>query len=547
MMTANSALSPGTRIGGYEILSLKAQGGMGMVYRARNIGIGREMALKVLFPHLSGNPEFTRRFQREAQTAAKLRHPNIVEVYDANEAEGYHFIAMEYIAGDSLAQRLEKLRKSSEYIPIDEAVKMIQQIAAALDYAHGQGFIHRDIKPGNIMQASDNRYVLGDFGIVYDQTATRLTRTVNAMGTPEYMSPEQGQGLPVDGRSDLYSLGVVLYEVLTGRVPFVADTPVGVVFKHVQEKPTPIVALRTDIPEPIRKAVNKALAKKPQDRYQTGKEFAAALDVALADAKPKRKVWPILAGAGGLAAIILAGAVALAQKPSPTPSPTPPTALPTSGVAVAQASPVVIPTQQDGGKPVSIPTQTPSPAKDTPTPTATATSAPPTFTSTPLPTAIPSATPTKNATPATPAPTRPPAASYASPGLISPGANSVFGGADRPLFSWSAVGALAATDYYQFAIQHPKGTDVICTKKTSSLGRDYIPSISGGQILRWSVAVVRTSGAVQDGGACTGQIVASAAEARPFTWQISASGGGGGGGVQPSPGITPCTIYDPNC
>jgi serine/threonine-protein kinase len=550
-MTTNTALSPGTRIGGYEIISLKAQGGMGMVYRARNIGIGREVALKVLFPHLSGNAEFTTRFQREAQTAAKLRHPNIVEVYDASEADGYHFIVMEYIAGDSLAQRLEKLRKTAQHMPIEEVVKMTRQIAAALDYAHAQGFIHRDIKPGNIMQASDDRYVLGDFGIVYDQTATRLTRTVNAMGTPEYMSPEQGQGLPVDGRSDLYSLGVVLYEALAGRVPFVADTPVGVVFKHVQEKPTPIVALRTDIPEPIRKAVNKALAKKPQERYQTGKEFAAALDAALAETKPKRKVWPILAGAGGLAALILVGAVALAQKPSALPAT--PTALPLSTSEVAHASPVVIATSE-AVRPVNIPTQAPPTAAPAQVAAAPATSAPQTPTPTSLPTAAPSATPTKNATPTTPAtpaspvPTRPASASYASPKLISPAANGVFGGADHPLFSWGAVGPLAASDYYQFVIQHPKGADVICTKKTSALGRDYIPSISGGQVLRWSVAVVRASGAVQDGGACTGQIVASAAEARPFTWQISASGGGGGGGGgQPNPGVTPCTIYDPNC
>jgi tRNA A-37 threonylcarbamoyl transferase component Bud32 len=300
-------LAPGNVIGNYEIIKTIAQGGMGMVYLARHRFIQREVALKVLFPKLTSDKEFTLRFQREGQEMAQLRHPNIVEVYDASVADGVYYLAIEYLPGGTLQQQLTSLHNANLIMPVDQALQITRQVASALDYIHSKGLVHRDIKPSNILLAQDGRYVLADFGIVYDESATtKLTRNLTTMGTPEYMSPEQAQGLKIDGRSDIYSLGIVLYEMLAGKPPFTADTPWGTVYKHIKDPPPPITLSRIDLPGPAIDIVNKAIAKNPADRFQTGREFAAAIDKVLGQPV---KVMAAATGAGMSRGLLIGGVV----------------------------------------------------------------------------------------------------------------------------------------------------------------------------------------------------------------------------------------------
>ncbi|MCL4505424.1 MAG: protein kinase [Chloroflexi bacterium] len=268
-----------TRIGQYEILAKIAAGGMGIVYRAVHVALHREVALKVLQPELVNDISALARFQREAQSASKLRHPNIIEVYDLGVADGQHYIAMEYLPDGSLQQKLRENAIEGKVFSEEEVLRLIRPVADALNYAHEQGLIHRDIKPSNILLRANGTPVLADFGIVLATAATRLTRNLSTIGTPEYMSPEQGKGGALDGRSDLYSLGIVMYEMLAGLPPFQADTPVAVVYKHIKERLPDLP--RNDISQRTRRIIEKVTAKDPNDRYQTGAEMARAIDQAL--------------------------------------------------------------------------------------------------------------------------------------------------------------------------------------------------------------------------------------------------------------------------
>jgi len=271
-----------TRIGQYEILGKIASGGMGIVYRAIHTPLHREVALKVLLPDLADDVNALARFQREAQSASKLRHPNIIEVYDLGQADGQNYMAMEYLPEGSLQQKLrEMVLEDTAALTEEQVLRMTRPLADALGYAHEQGLVHRDIKPSNILLRGDGTPVLADFGIVLATTATRLTRNLSAIGTPDYMSPEQGKGGAVDGRSDLYSLGIVMYEMLEGEPPFKADTPVAVVYKHIKD-PLPEIR-RKDVSLRTRRIIEKVTAKEPNDRYQTGAELIKAIDLALDD------------------------------------------------------------------------------------------------------------------------------------------------------------------------------------------------------------------------------------------------------------------------
>ena len=269
------------QLGDYEIIRVIASGGMGTVYLAKNIKSGREVALKVLSSQMSEDPEFVARFQREAQATAALRHPHVVQVYDTGVVDGNRYIAMEYLSGGTLQKEVQQLIIKNEYMPIARAIQITRQIAGALDYAHKRGLIHRDIKPSNIMIAHDGRYVLTDFGIVMTQGGTKLTKAIETIGTPEYMAPEQIQGKTPDKRSDLYSLGIVLYEMLTGTAPFKAENTLAVLYKHVNEPPPTISRVRPELSSAIQSLVNKALAKDPDKRFQTAGEFIQALDRSL--------------------------------------------------------------------------------------------------------------------------------------------------------------------------------------------------------------------------------------------------------------------------
>jgi tRNA A-37 threonylcarbamoyl transferase component Bud32/tetratricopeptide (TPR) repeat protein len=268
-----------TKLGRYEVLSELGKGAMGVVYLARDPVIGRMVAIKTIKAASMGDDdsesrEFRERFVREAQTAGILSHPNIVTIHDIGEdpETRISFIAMEYIEGKTLKGFL--LEKTQ--FTWDQIANMVAQVAEAMDYAHRKGIIHRDIKPANIIVTADEKVKITDFGIA-KIASSNLTSTGQFLGTPNYMSPEQVSGSPVDGRSDIFSLGVVLYELLTRRKPFIGDNLTAISYKIVHEDFTPPADLSTDIPAEFNAIVARAMAKDPWNRYQRGKDLALAL------------------------------------------------------------------------------------------------------------------------------------------------------------------------------------------------------------------------------------------------------------------------------
>jgi len=260
--------------GRYEVQSRIARGGMADVFLARDTLLDRPVALKVLFPEFATDPSFVERFRREAQSAANLNHPNIVSVLDYGEASGTYFIVMEYVEGRSLAQII---RDEGGLSP-DRAADITIDIASALGFAHRNGVIHRDVKPGNVLINTNGQVKVTDFGIARAvSTQENLTQTGTVMGTATYFSPEQARGEAVDPRSDVYALGVVLYESLAGRPPFSGDNPVAVAYKHVQEPPPPPRQLNPAIPEPLEAITLRAMAKNPANRYASADDLAADL------------------------------------------------------------------------------------------------------------------------------------------------------------------------------------------------------------------------------------------------------------------------------
>lgn len=258
----------------YEILEEIGRGGMAVVYKAVQKNLNRTVALKVVHQNLVHDQGFLKRFHREAQLGASLSHNNIVHIYDEGEASGVHFMAMEYLEGTDL----HKLIHSKGKLSVDETIKIIAPITEALDYAHSEGLIHRDIKSSNIILSKGNRPVITDFGIAHAVSGTKLTKTGTVIGTPEYMSPEQAEGEKIDGRSDLYSLGVVMYECLTGKVPFKGDNPVTTIYKILHEQPQKAKTINTAIPKWLESVIEKTLSKNPKDRFQSGADIKKALN-----------------------------------------------------------------------------------------------------------------------------------------------------------------------------------------------------------------------------------------------------------------------------
>lgn len=256
-------------IGPYEIICELGQGGMAKVFRALQPSVNRVIALKVLPSQLETDPTSVARFRQEAETAANLAHENIVKVWDASINQPPYHIAMEFLEGGTLSDRIE-----SGPLPVGEAVKIMIAVCSALEHAHQRGVVHRDIKPANIMFDGKNRPVVTDFGIARAASQTRLTATGASFGTPDYMSPEQARGAAVDHHTDIYSLGVVLYEMLTGRPPFISDSPL-VTMRQIIDDPVPPPSLLNPlIPKSLESVVLKALAKAPEARYQSGAAFA---------------------------------------------------------------------------------------------------------------------------------------------------------------------------------------------------------------------------------------------------------------------------------
>jgi len=259
----------------YAIGGSIARGGMADVFLAHDQQLDRPVAIKVLFPEFARDPNFVERFRREAQNAAMLNHANIVSVYDYGQERGTYFIVMEYVEGQSLRDIL----RSQGRMPAMQAARIASEIAAALDFAHRHGVVHRDIKPGNVLLTPQGQVKVADFGIAANPTdaTSGLTATGAVIGTATYFSPEQAQGYQVDGRTDVYALGVVLYEMITGRPPFAAESPVAVAMKHVREEPVPPSRLVADVPPDLERIILTALAKDTRVRYQSAADLRADL------------------------------------------------------------------------------------------------------------------------------------------------------------------------------------------------------------------------------------------------------------------------------
>jgi beta-lactam-binding protein with PASTA domain/predicted Ser/Thr protein kinase len=262
----------------YEVEQLLGQGGMARVFRGTDRVLNRSVAVKVLSPQFASDDQFVARFRREAQAAAALNHPNIVSVYDTGDQGDVHYIVMEYMEGRTLR---DVIRQEGPILP-ERASEIGQAVARALSSAHEAGLVHRDIKPGNIMLTRDGEVKVMDFGIARTSTGDTLTQTAAVLGTASYLSPEQAQGTTVDARSDIYSLGCVLYEMLTGRAPFTGDSPVAIAYKHVREDAVPPGRLNPDVPSSLDAVVMKAMAKNPDNRYQTADELRQDLERASA-------------------------------------------------------------------------------------------------------------------------------------------------------------------------------------------------------------------------------------------------------------------------
>ena len=315
---------PKVLAGRYEIREMIGRGGMAEVHLGYDRRLSRIIAIKLLRSDIAGDPTFQARFRREAQSAAALNHPSIVSVYDSGEEQlpnpngairSVPYIVMEYVEGHTVREFLGE----GEAVPIPEAVEIVTGVLDALEYSHRAGIIHRDIKPGNIMLTSTGAVKVMDFGIAraVEDSAATVTQTHAVVGTAQYLSPEQARGEVVDARSDLYSTGCLLYELLTGKPPFTGDSAVAIAYQHVREIPRPPSSVAADVPESLDRVVLKALAKNRDDRYQDASHMRADLLAAargLSVSAPSAESWSAPAPAPAMAA----------GSPSPAPAPAPP-------------------------------------------------------------------------------------------------------------------------------------------------------------------------------------------------------------------------------
>jgi len=303
----------------YELEELVGTGGMSSVFRAHDRLLDRKVALKILHQQYSGDDDYVERFKREARSVAALSHPNVVTVIDRGEHEDRQFIVFEYVEGENLKRLIERRGPA----PVPNALELAIQIARGLAFAHQQGLIHRDVKPQNVLLNGDGRAKVTDFGIARSLNVQRgMTQTGTVLGTSDYIAPEQAQGQRVDEHTDVYSLGVVVYELLTGEVPFPGENFVAVAMRHINEEPPSVREKRPDVPVRVDEAVRRAMAKRPEDRFPTMDAFCAELEACLAELqaagtqvarpavrrqhRPRFSAWPLI-----VALVVLAGAVAV--------------------------------------------------------------------------------------------------------------------------------------------------------------------------------------------------------------------------------------------
>ncbi|KAF1086760.1 Serine/threonine-protein kinase PrkC [Sporotomaculum syntrophicum] len=283
----------------YEILEKLGGGGMAIVYKGRDTYLNRYVTIKVLRPEFTSDEDFIRRFKREAQAVASLSHPNIVNIHDVGQEENIHYLVMEYVQGDNLKN---VIRKNGVLAP-EQAVRFAMQVCEALEHAHENHIVHRDVKPHNILITEGGRAKLTDFGIALEATASTITRTDTIVGSVHYLSPEQARGEIPTTQSDIYAVGILLYEMLTGRQPYSGDSPIAIAIKHIQETPQPVNEVNQDVPAELAAVVMKAMEKKPEDRYKSAGEMARYLELALEDTGQATMVLPTeeiiaMAGAG---------------------------------------------------------------------------------------------------------------------------------------------------------------------------------------------------------------------------------------------------------
>lgn len=313
---ADSSDLTGRTLGQYRVLALVGRGGMAEVYKGYQPLLDRYVAIKILLPHHAADAEFAERFQREATAIARLRHPNIVQVFDFGVQSGLTYMVMEYLGGFTLKERIAQTRQRNAAIPREETIAILADLAAALDYAHAHGLVHRDVKPANVLLREDpapveapaqpqafaaafnprggraeptrpRTAVLTDFGVAKILEGVQLTASGTSLGTPDYMSPEQGRGAEVTPQSDIYALGVVCFELLTNQLPFAAETPLAVLLKHISDAPPPLRSFAPDLPAGLEAVLASALAKDPRQRMATAGELARAVEAA----------WPASPGA----------------------------------------------------------------------------------------------------------------------------------------------------------------------------------------------------------------------------------------------------------
>jgi serine/threonine protein kinase len=315
----------GKSLGQFRIVERIGTGGMAAVFKAYQPTLDRYVAIKVLPAYHAQDPVFVKRFEQEARSVAKLAHPNIVQIHDFGEQDNITYIVMEYVDGGTLKDRLKRP------ISVPEAADCIIQAAEGLDCAHRNGIVHRDVKPANMLLRKDGHLLLSDFGIAKIlEGTTNLTRVGTGIGTPQYMSPEQGTGQAVDRRSDIYSLGIVFFHCLTGRVPFTADSPLTITVKHLQD-PLPVERLTSEgIPGPIIQVILTMTAKQPHERYQSADMLIGALTNALADSnlvlpRPWRNLHPAASAiemrGGGPSSGALPGSSQLGSSPNASQAP----------------------------------------------------------------------------------------------------------------------------------------------------------------------------------------------------------------------------------
>src|SRR4051794_28952760 len=332
-------LTIGTTLGGYRIEQMAGRGGMGVVYIAEQLALGRRVALKVISPELAEDPGFRERFKHESRIAASIDHPNIIAVYEVGEVDGLLFLSMRYVEGTDLRE----LIRDAGRVPIARAARIVMQVAAALDAAHARGLVHRDVKPANVLIAAGDadHAFLTDFGLTkHLESASGLTNTGQWVGTADYVAPEQIQGAPIDARTDVYALGCMLFQMLTGEVPFPRDSQVAKIYAHLSEPPPRIDHASLGLPAELDAVVRRAMAKDPADRFQSAGDLGRATLAAIEQRpveEPERSVATGTAAPAPASFAAPASGGATRQQPSQQPQRRTPSWLPAAvaGAVVA--------------------------------------------------------------------------------------------------------------------------------------------------------------------------------------------------------------------